>query len=155
MSRSGDRGVEGNRHPHAELIAELHRRQADMYAGGPVEPVIALLSENVVWHVPGTSPIAGDHRGPDAVLRYFVLRRELARDSMRMHERDTLIDGDVVVQLVDGTAELHGHPCRWRTVGVYRVHDGRIAEVWLVPLELDHFDRIWTPRTPDQPGSQA
>lgn len=46
----------------AELVAELHRRQGEMYAGGPVEPVLELLAEDVVWHVPGASPIAGDHR---------------------------------------------------------------------------------------------
>jgi ketosteroid isomerase-like protein len=121
-----------------------------MYAGGSVEAVVELLDDSIVWHVPGTSPIAGDHRGPDAVLRYFLRRRELARGTMRMHERELLIDGDAVIQLVDGTAELDGQPTRWRTVGVYRVRDGRVAEVWLVPLELDHFDRIWTPGNSDQ-----
>ncbi|HEX6687267.1 MAG TPA: hypothetical protein VF085_01225 [Solirubrobacterales bacterium] len=28
-----------------------------MYAGGPVDPVRELLAEDVVWHVPGASPI--------------------------------------------------------------------------------------------------
>src|SRR4030088_1424780 len=95
-------------HPHAQLIAELHRRQTQMYAGGSVEAVVELLDDSIVWHVPGTSPIAGDHRGPDAVLRYFLRRRELARGTMRMHERELLIDGDAVILLVVGTAELDG-----------------------------------------------
>ena len=46
-----------------ELVAELHRRQGEMYAGGPVDAVVELLAEDIVWHVPGGSPIAGDHRG--------------------------------------------------------------------------------------------
>jgi ketosteroid isomerase-like protein len=52
----------------ARLVEELHRRQAAMYAGGPVDAVAEMLAENVVWHVPGRSPIAGEHRGREAVI---------------------------------------------------------------------------------------
>jgi acyl-CoA thioesterase FadM len=31
----------------------------------------------------------------------------------------------------------------WRTAGVYRVAGGKIAEAWLVPLDLESFDRAW------------
>ena len=131
--------------PH-ELIAELHRRQGAMYAGGEVEPVAELLAPEIVWHVPGSSPIAGEHRGHDAVLDYFRRRRELAAASMRMHPRGHLVDGDVVVQVVDGTATLGGEQVEWRTIGVYRLGDGQVHETWLVPLDLELFDRIWTPQ---------
>ncbi len=125
------------------LVAELHRRQSEMYGGGPVEPVAGLLAEDVVWHVPGRSPIAGEHRGVDAVREYFAKRRELAKATMKMHPAEVLADDQVVVQLVDGTASFGREEVRWRTVGIYRVEDQRIQEVWLVPLDLDRFDRIW------------
>ena len=130
---------------NVELVAELHRRQREMYLGGPAEPVLAVLDPEIVWHVPGHSPIAGDHRGPDAVLRYFTTRRELAGATMQMYPGAVLSDEHAVVQLVNGSAELNGKSVEWRTVGVYRIEDGRVAEVWLVPLDLAEFDRIWTP----------
>ena len=114
-----------------------------MYAGGPVEPVAELLADDVVWHVPGTSPIAGDHRGREAVLAYFERRRRLADHTFVMHPKGVLEDGDAVVQLVDGEATIAGEPRTWSTAGVYRIDRGRIAEVWLVPLELAAFDAIW------------
>lgn len=126
-----------------QLVAELHRRQRAMYAGGSAEPVAELLAEDIVWHVPGRSPIAGDHRGKEAVLAYFRLRREIADASMQMHDRGGLSDGEAVVRLVDGTATIGGEERRWRTAGVYRVEAGHIAEVWLVPLDLAAFDAIW------------
>jgi ketosteroid isomerase-like protein len=135
-------GASGN----AELVAELHRRQGQMYAGGSIDPVLELLADNIVWHVPGTSPIAGDHRGHHGVATYFERRRKLARATMRMHPGPLLADGDAVVQLVDGSAELGGKRVEWRTAGVYRIRAGRMAEVWLVPLELELFDRVWSPR---------
>jgi ketosteroid isomerase-like protein len=115
-----------------------------MYAGGSIEPVLELLSEDIVWHVPGTSPIAGDHRGHRGVSAYFERRRSLAQGTMRMFPGRVLADRDAVVQLVDGSAELRDERLEWRTAGVYRIQAGRIAEVWLVPLELEVFDRVWS-----------
>ena len=132
--------------PLSELVEELHRRQAAMYGGGPVDPVAAMLAEDVVWHVPGASPIAGEHRGREAVIEYFRTRRELASNSMRLHPRDMLADENLVVQLVDGSAELGGKPVTWSTVGIYRFEAGQVAEAWLVPSDLAKFDRIWSRR---------
>lgn len=69
-----------------ELVAELHRRQQEMYAGGPVDPVVELLAGDIVWHVPGRSPIAGDYRGVGEVIAYFERRRKLANATMQMRD---------------------------------------------------------------------
>lgn len=132
-------------HPNAALIAEFHRRQGEFYAGGPLEPVVELLAEDVSWHVPGKSPIAGDHRSREAVAAYFERRREIAGGTMQMSVGAELVDDEAVVQLVDGSARLRGSNVTWRTVGVYRIQKGRLAEAWLVPFDLELFDRIWTP----------
>ncbi|MGH2832901.1 MAG: nuclear transport factor 2 family protein [Solirubrobacteraceae bacterium] len=129
---------------HIELIEELHRRQGVMYAGGAIEPVTELLAPDIVWHVPGSSPIAGDHCGHEGVISYFKLRRALAQSSMRMHPRELLADGEALVWLVDGSARLDGQDVNWRTVGVYRIDRGRVREIWLVPLDLALFDRLWS-----------
>jgi ketosteroid isomerase-like protein len=129
-----------------ELVAELHRRQGEMYAGGSVEALAELLDEDIVWHVPGNSPIAGDHRGHELVIAYFERRRRLAGSTMRMEPGAMLDEGDGVAQFVGGTAELGDEEVSWQTVGVYRVDPERrrICEVWLVPLDGARFDRIWS-----------
>lgn len=118
-------------------------RQRAMYAGGDAQAVRELLAPDVVWHVPGASAIAGDHHGRDAVMRYFALRRELAGGRMAIVEHAALARGDTVVRLADGEVEMDGEVLRWRTAGVYRMRGGLVAEVWLVPLELEAFDAIW------------
>jgi ketosteroid isomerase-like protein len=128
-----------------ELIAHLHRRQAEMYAGGPMAPVADLLTDEIVWHVGGESPIAGEHRGWDAVLRSFAARRELSGETLRMQPAEVVAAGpEVVVQLVGGAVSLGGRIVSWRTVGLYRVEQGRVREARLVPLDLELFDRTWT-----------
>jgi ketosteroid isomerase-like protein len=118
-------------------------RQRAMYAGGDVDAVRAALAEDVVWHVPGHSAIAGDHRGRDAVLAYFLRRRALAGGAMVIVHRAQMTYADVVMQLADGEAQLDGERLTWRTAGVYRIADGVIAEAWLVPLEPARFEEVW------------
>ena len=162
------RGCEGVRRPRG--ASELHERRAArigerlaaaeqnakrvvdgflelqraMYAGGPVEPVADLLAADIVWHVPGRSPIAGEYRGREAVLDYFTTRRRLAGGAMKITKHAELAGTDVLVQLADGSVTSNGEEIAWRTAGVYRVAGGRIAEAWLVPLEAAAFDEAWT-----------
>lgn len=46
----------------AELLGRLHREQNEFYAGDDDDTGLrSLLTDDIVWHVPGTSPIAGDY----------------------------------------------------------------------------------------------
>jgi YbgC/YbaW family acyl-CoA thioester hydrolase len=130
------------------VVEEFLTRQREMYSGGHLAPVEELLAEDVVWHVPGTSPIAGDYRGREAVTGYFRLRRELAGGAIRVTKGGEAHHEEALVQLADGRAPLGGREVVWRTAGVYRVADGRIAEAWLVPLDQEHFDRVWAATRP-------
>ena len=126
------------------VVREFHERQGRFYAGGDAAPLRELLTEDVVWHVPGRSPIAGDHSGIEAVMSYFELRRALARATFRVHVRDVLTSGDLVIQLAGGTATLGGSEMGWETVGVFRVRDGKISEGRLVPFDQYLFDQVWS-----------
>ncbi len=125
------------------IIEQFLERQRAMYAGGELEPVAALLAEDIIWHVPGASPIGGDYRGREAVLGYFARRRELAGGEISIVKHGELAAGDVLVQLADGRATLGGEPLSWRTAGIYRVAHGKIVEAWLVPLEAGAFEQAW------------
>jgi ketosteroid isomerase-like protein len=125
------------------VVREFHERQARFYAGGDPEPLRELLTDDIVWHVPGRSPIAGDHEGIEAVMDYFERRRALARATFRVHVREVLAADGLVIQLAGGTAELGGREVGWETVGVFRVREGKIAEGRLVPFDLYLFDEVW------------
>ncbi len=130
------------------VVEEFLRRQREMYAGGDLEATEELLAEDIVWHVPGTSPIAGDYRGREAVTGYFRRRRELAGGAIGIAKRGEAHHEEALVQLADGRARLGGREVGWRTAGVYRVAGGRIAEAWLVPLDQERFDRAWAATRP-------
>lgn len=127
------------------VIRRFYAEQAELYAGsGGVDGVRALLAEDVVWHVPGASAIAGEHRGVDAVLAYMDQRRRMMDDTFRVSVHGAAMVAGRVVQLAGGTAVRDGRAVTWETVGVFRVVDGRIVECWLVPFDQTAFDAIWS-----------
>jgi ketosteroid isomerase-like protein len=126
------------------VLARLHEAQAGFYAGGPADPLHDVLTDDILWVVPGANAIAGEYRGIDAVLDYFARRRDLADRTFRMHPGDVLVgEGDSVAVLTDGTATIGGVERRWSTVGLYRLRGERVAACWLLPLDLAAFDAIW------------
>jgi ketosteroid isomerase-like protein len=131
-------------HPHASLIRDFHDAQNRFYAGGDQEAAAAMLARDVAWHVPGRSPIAGDHRGRDEVLRYFAARRERAAGTFRIGVRDVIAGDEHTVVLAEGRVQRDGQSFAWQTANVFRVAEGKIAECWVLPYDLYAFDRIWS-----------
>jgi ketosteroid isomerase-like protein len=130
--------------PSAQTVERFYAIQRRFYAGEPVAPELhEVLAEDVVWHVPGRSAIAGEYRGVDEVLAYFGRRRDRADETFRITPRGMLAEGERVVHFADGEAELDGVRRSWRTIGIFRVIEGRIAECWLLPFDQYEFDEIW------------
>ena len=129
------------------VLRKLHAAQNALYGGGDAAGVREVLTEDVVWHVPGRNAIAGRYEGIDEVIEYFVRRRALADRSLRLHPGELLVGDDAhVAALTDGTATIDGSEERWSTVGLYLIREHRVAACWLLPLDPDAFDRIWAPR---------
>lgn len=135
-----------NRDHAIALLDALHAAQNDFHAGGSDARLRRLIAPDVVWTVPGASPIAGTHRGIDEVCAYFARRRDLSSGTFRMHRRDVLVgEGRRVCALTDGTATLGGRERRWSTAGLYDVTaDDRISACWLLALDQREFDAVWS-----------
>jgi ketosteroid isomerase-like protein len=145
------------------LLARLHEAQNAMYAGGDLGAVRALLTSDILWHVPGNNAIAGVYRGIDETLEYFRWRREVTDGTMQLHPGELLVgERDHVAVLTDGTAKIAGTEYRWSTIGLYRFKESLIAACWLLPLDQAVFDQVWSlaerPATPPSasapPGSE-
>jgi ketosteroid isomerase-like protein len=57
-------------HPNEDLV----RRGYDAFSRGEMDTFRELLHPDIVWHAPGRSRLAGDHKGVDAVIGYFATR---------------------------------------------------------------------------------
>jgi uncharacterized protein len=134
-----------NRDAAIRLLDRLHAAQNEFYARGPATALEGLLAPNITWTVPGQNRIAGTYRGLEQVFNYFGRRRDLAGGTFQMQRRDVLSgEGDRIAALTDGIATIGGVEHRWSTVGLYHVVADRIVACWLLPLDQNQFDAIWS-----------
>jgi ketosteroid isomerase-like protein len=127
------------------LLDRLHRAQNEFYSGGPPTALRTLLRQDVQWCVAGDNPLSGTYVGVDDVLAYMRRRRRLAGCTLRLIRRDVLVGHSPrVAALTDGIALRDGRVSRWSTVGLYELVDGQVARCWLLPLDAERFDAIWS-----------
>lgn len=111
------------------------------HASGSLE---RFLAEDVVWHVPGRSLIAGDYRGKADVLAYLDRRQALAGGTFVWDIREIMAGEKHLVQLTTGRANCDRRDYEWDALGPFRVEHGLIAECRLVPVDLYRFDEAWS-----------
>jgi len=126
-------------HPNEELL----RREYDGRARGDLEAVGATFDDQIVWHVPGRNAISGTYRGKDEVMEYIRKRQTLAGGTFRITVHDVLANDEHGFVIASGSATRKGRDWVWRGHGLYRFHDGKIAECWLLPEDQYLFDEIW------------
>jgi uncharacterized protein len=116
-------------HPDAETV----RAYIEAVGAGDVDRAGKLVAEDVVLHLPGRSPIAGDIRGRDALVAMLRAMLEASGGSVVPEIHDLLASDRHVVALVRRT--VAGVDAR--AAVVYHVRDGRITEIW--PHERDQY----------------
>jgi ketosteroid isomerase-like protein len=115
-------------HPNADLVRNA-------YEGGP-EAAIAALADDVKWHFPGRSHVAGDFEGKGAVLEHLAALQADFEVSLFA----LLADDKFAIAIEHVTAERNGKQYDRHDVAVFRIKGGKIAEVWVYPesqYELD------------------
>ena len=124
-----------NEHPNAAA----YRQTADAFRAGDFYRLEALIDPDVVWHVPGNHPRAGDIRGRDAVVAWLAGRIELG---FWLTEHDVIANDEHVCALSDMGVRRPGVDIQTRVVSIFHFRDGRQAERWFFPEDPLAWDRI-------------
>jgi ketosteroid isomerase-like protein len=126
-------------HPDQELIQGGY----EAFARGDVPDVLARFSEEIVWHIPGRSRLAGDYRGQDEVVGFFGTLMELSGGTFRLDIHDILATDGHVVALVRGHAEREGRQHSFDAAHVWHVADGKATEFWGLSTDPYADDEFW------------
>ena len=112
---------------------------------GDVEAAAEALHPEVVLHVPGSHPHAGDHVGPDAVLA-FIARALGGTDRVeRLEVLDLLDGGEHAAVLCNAEGYRHGeHAKHTRTLHLVRVQDARVRDIWFHNWDQGVVDAFWS-----------
>jgi uncharacterized protein len=113
-------------HPNEGVV----RTGYDAFSRGDMETLRGLFVDNIVWHFPGRSQLAGDHRGVDAVLGFFAQIMELTGGTFQVELHDVVANDHHTVGLQIARAQRGGKSLEDHQVLVFHLRDGQIAEVW-------------------------
>jgi ketosteroid isomerase-like protein len=118
-------------HPNISLLKRLDLRN--------LAAAKDLMAEDVVWHYfnPNLPDLQGDYVGLDGIRSFFEAVGEKSRGTFRIEPVSITAAGDeLVVTQNRNTLTFQGRSIALDVVVVWRVLDGRIAEVWdIVPAQ--------------------
>ena len=114
-------------HPNAEL---WRKASLAFIRGDDPSEARKFISDDVVYHVPGNGPFAGDHEGLEAVQALMLKIREKNLRIVDVH--DVLATDEHVVALLRTTASREGRELSMNRANIYHVRDGKITEAWLL-----------------------
>jgi uncharacterized protein len=113
-------------HPNETLV----RTGYDAFSRGDMDTLRGLFADDMVWHAPGRSPIAGDHRGVDAVLKYFMQSMELTGGTFQVEVHDVVANDDHAVGLHVASGQRNGKSLSDHGALVFHIEGGKVKEVW-------------------------
>jgi ketosteroid isomerase-like protein len=123
---------------HPNALA--YRRTADAFRAGDEATLSELIAADVVWHVPGAHPMAGDISGLGELLEWFS---RLRPKGFWLTEHDVLGNDAHVCALSIMGARRPAIDVRTRVVSVFHYRDGRQQERWFHPDDRDAWDLIF------------
>ena len=127
-------------HPNCALVTRCY----DAFAAGALDRLRDVLAPDVVWHEPGRSPIAGDHKGPDGIADFLQHLHTLSRGTLSVELIDVMVNAARAVAIQRVTAQVGE-----RTLDVidaldFEIYGGRITEISVYQQDAYVFDEFWT-----------
>lgn len=116
------------------------RRMVDALQRADPVAIGELLSDDVVYHFPGRSAVAGTYRGRAEVLGLFGALSRLLGGPPSLDSHDVVASEAHVAELATHAAERDGQPYQWHAVRIYHIAEDRITEIWLMIGDIYAFD---------------
>lgn len=125
--------------PYVSLVRRAYRD----FELGDLDLLRVVMSEDVVWHEPGRSPLAGDHRGPEEVLGFLAELKERSGGTFEVEIVDILSEAERAVVIQRETATRNGKRLDELAVVDFEIHHEKITEVTVYHADTYDFDEFW------------
>ncbi|MEA2460010.1 MAG: uncharacterized protein QOH90_187 [Actinomycetota bacterium] len=127
-------------HPNVERV----RSGYNSFTSGDLEGVMNFFHKDIVFHVPGNNPVAGDYKGQDEVMGFFGRLMQETGGSFKLEVHDILANDDHGVGLVRQSGERNGKSLSMNVMQVFHIDaDGKATEFWGFPEDGAAVDAFW------------
>ncbi len=126
-------------HPNAELVG----RGYEAFGRGDLDAVMELFADDIVWHIPGRNPLAGDYRGKEGVMAFFGKLMEETGGTFRLSVHDIAATDRHALVIVDNHLERNGKSYDSNAIHVWHLRDGKAEIFRAVPIDAYADDAFW------------
>ena len=88
------------------------------------------FAEDIVWHIAGSGPLAGDYEGVTQVIGQLSKISQLSGGTVQPQLQDVLVSDDQTVVHTTISAERAGKQLQLNLVHVIHAENGKATEVW-------------------------
>ncbi len=119
------------------------RRTYQDFESGDLDLLGVVMAHDVVWHEPGRSALAGDYKGPEAVLEFLGQLKARSGGTFTIEVLDVLSEPERAVVLQRETATRNGKTMDVIAAVDFEIHHGKITEVTVYQADTYQFDEFW------------
>jgi len=102
------------------------------------------FDENVIWHVAGTGPLAGDYAGVTQVIAQLGHISQLASGTIQPQVNDVEVSDDQTVVHSTITAERAGQQVQLNLTHVIHAENGKATEIWTSSSDPAGTAEFWS-----------
>lgn len=113
--------------------ATLARNMVEAFMKGDLATVGAAFADDAVWDLPGRSAVAGEYKGPDAIVRFLAKAYELSGGTLQLELVDILGSDWGAVQVQHVRGDHGGRTLDCVEVIAHQIVDGKIVRTYHRP----------------------
>lgn len=118
---------------------EIVEKMYQCFRKGELETLkTEVFAEDLIWNVPGHSPIAGTKKGIDEVLAFLGRLRKLSIQVTPLGLGE--VGDNAVSEFYRGSGEVNGVKLSALNCNYYKIRDGKIAEVQVFMSDQHGYD---------------
>ena len=127
----------------SETNRQLIQRMTEAFLKGDIATVQDLWAEDIVWHFPGHSAIAGEFHGKEAVLNHLSEPRQLG-GSFKITPRAFFGDEEYGAALYEITSTRNGKTLTETRVMVCTINNEKVVETRIYQGDQYALDEFWS-----------
>lgn len=102
------------------------------------------FAPDIIWHIAGTGPLAGDYQGAAQVMALLGKISALCSGPVQPELHDVLVSPDHTVALTTIRAERAGKQLQLNLVHVIHAENGKATEVWTQSSDPAAAAEFWS-----------
>jgi ketosteroid isomerase-like protein len=128
-------------HPNEERT----RKGYEAFSSGDLEAVKDLFAPDILWHVPGDTPISGDYKGIDEVLGFFGTLMQETGGTFKLEIHDILANDKRAAILAHQYSTRNGKTLDTDVVHVMSINpEGKTTEFWGYVQDSKPIEEFWS-----------